>query len=222
LLPRGTETQVGDRDVEFVPLANGSPTIDDVDPFIRVGRELTDATTVDEDFLEYPRPDEGLEGWSRIVLPGGEIFPIHVVEDFNVESISVNLRLKLVKALDLDSGGTKEKHKSRVCNGLVYYRSIAQKPAVVLSDGTKLSAWDPIDKVMAKQLPKQNADPDYVAWISNAGMEVSREDFDRDFYLLYDLLENEVAVRYVPVLDKKWKDSVRNPPGQCMLAYAFG
>jgi len=226
LLPSTVEIKIGDRDVEFVPPSNGSPTIVDVDPFIRVGRELTEAMEVDEDFLEYPRPDETLDGWSRVILSGGvhaTITPIHVGEDFKVESISSNLRLKLVGAHDLESGATKEKHKSRVGNGLVYHRVIGQRPAVVFSDKVELNDWVPIEKSLAKNLPEieKYPYPDYVAWISNAGMGGTWEDFDRDFYLLYELLDDDV-LRYVPVMGKNWKDVVRNPPGQCMLGYALG
>jgi hypothetical protein len=218
-----SEIEIGNQDLDFLPIGDGSPVVSDSDPFLRVGRELTESLVVLSGFLG-PR-DASLNGWSRVNLWGGDdsvIWPIHVFDDFDITTIDTDPKLKLSGAHDLHSKSTKAKNKPRIGNGILYYRHIdSGQPQVSFSGGGSSPQWDSISKSDAQRLPVQNNERDFVAWVSNSGLGNDLgEEFDRDFYLLYNMLGDQVS-RYVPVIQdvEKW---VKNPPGQCMIGYALG
>ena len=132
--------------------------------------------------------------------------------------------LKLVGARDLKLSSTKAKNKAGVGNGLLYYRHVeGDVPVAKFPD--KEYALDVMEDSETKNLPVQNGEKHYVAWVANSGEE-SDEGFDRDFFLLYELLDQTVT-RYVPVIKvPETKIAAEfdrlTPPGQCMISYAFG
>jgi hypothetical protein len=216
LLPGSDEIPIGNRDVRFLPDGVKAPAITNVDPFLRVGRELTDALKVQPKFVA-PR-DASIDGWSRVVLPGvGKIWPVHVKKEFEVKSIETQVVLKLKEARDLEANIAKEKNKGGVANGLLYYRNIGNATPVVRFPDKEYTL-SVMDDSNTKNLPVQNGEPHYVAWVANSG-KASNEDFDRDFFLLYELLGEQVT-KYVPVI--KGAENFIIPPGQCMISYAFG
>ena len=220
LLPGSAKVDIGYHDLDFLPGGEGSPEINENEPFIRVGVELEDALKVQDKFIG---PRAGVpDGWSRVVLSGGgnaQIWPIHVVKELEVKTISTKVKLKLVGARDLIAATTKRKNKPRVGNGVLYYRRVAETPKAYLN--SREYPMSPIDHSDARALPIQNDQPHYVAWVANSGME-SGEEFDRDFFLLYEVL-GEPVTRFVPLI-KTINDQVElnNPPGQCMISYALG
>jgi hypothetical protein len=219
LLPGSQEIPIGDQDVMFLPNGEGTPVIKDHDPFLRVGRELTDALKVGKKFIDPRNPANPIRGWSRVILSGpGVVWPIHVKKEFEVKTIKMQTGLKLVGAVNLELSAVKEKNKHRVGNGLLYYRHIpGAVPAVELSgQGYSLS---PVD-LSGTNFPVPNGEENYVVWVANSGEE-SGEEYDRDFYLLYDLLGGSIT-RYVPMIEKTKGFGRRTPPGQCMIGYAFG
>lgn len=221
LLPDGEEIPIVGKDVEFLPQGSGNPGIDDPEPFLRVGRELTEGMEVLPTFLGQQIPD----GWARLCLAGGgdaAIYPIHVMKDFELKTISTTPILKLEKALDLEQKTSKVKKKPRVGNGLLYYRHIPSgDPSVDIQPGSDPGPWTPVHPADAEELPHRNQEHDYVVWISNAGDDLYEKGVDRDFYLLYELLGVPPPVtRYVPVISIP--EPVTNPPGQCMIGYALG
>jgi hypothetical protein len=223
LLPGVGEIPIGSRDVTFLPEGEGSPRIIDLDPFIRVGKKLTEAMPVRPYFLTTSRTDD-LGDWSRVFLAGGrdsDITPIHVGEDFKLNTIGFDLPLDLIAARDLRRAEAEQRRKSGIANGLLYYRHIPEGvPEVLFSNDRNPIPWErPLKREERGNLPEKNNEGDYVAWVSNAGIGRDLgEDFDRDFYLLYDLLVESVT-RYVPVIQGL---PLVNPPGQCMIGYAFG
>jgi hypothetical protein len=219
LLPGLQEILIGDQDVEFLPSGAGAPVIQDQDPFLRVGRELTDALKVEKKFVDPRSTSSPIRGWSRVILPGsGKIWPVHVKKEFEVKTIKTQTGLKLVGAIDLELSAMKEKNKPRVANGLLYYRHIVDAVPVAKLSGKEydLEAMDSD----TKRLPVQNGEAHYVVWVANSG-EDSGEGYDRDFFLLYDLLAGPIT-RYVPMIKETQGFGKRTPPGQCMIGYAFG
>lgn len=219
LLPNGGEIPIGDRDLRFVPEGEGDLLIMNHDPFLRIGRKVTEAMRVRPEFL-VPQRTDALRSWSRVVLDGGEtakIYPIHVDQDFDVVTTSLKFQLSLTAIQDLSMANSEPRVKPGIANGLLYYRHIGvgQPEALFSGDSIPLS-WDSM--AVPSHFPEQNGEPHYVAWISNAGLgRLEEERFDRDFYLLYDLL-GEAVTRYVPIIDPHIED----PPGQCMIGYALG
>jgi hypothetical protein len=222
LLPNGQEIPIGNRDIRFIPEGEDSPLIVNHDPFLRVGRKVTEAMRVRSEVLTSQRNDV-LRSWSRVVLTGprndAEIYPIHVERDFALGTVSLKLKLNLAAIQDLSRANSELRAKLGIANGLLYYRHIeVGRPEVLFTGDSIPLSWDPI--AVPSDFPRQNGEPHYVAWVSNAGIErpEQQERFDRDFYLLYDLLGEQVT-RYVPVIDPI---QIVDPPGQCMMAYALG
>lgn len=218
LLPSAEKVEIDNRDLEFRPDGTGAPVINEKEPFIRVGEELEDALRVQRVFVGERAHVPN--GWSRVFLSGGggaQIWPLHVDEDLDLSTVSIEMKLKMVEARDLIAGTMKPKNKPRVANGMLYYRQIGEAPKAVL-DGTEYP-MTPIDDGGA--LPIQNGEEHYVAWVTNSAM-MCDEDFDRDFFLLYDVL-SEPVTQYVPVIRSiAAVDNRKCPPGQCMSSYALG
>lgn len=223
MLPEESYIPIGSRDITFLPSGEGSPKIVDFDPFLRVGRRLTEAMRVRASLLSAQRSDD-LRDWSRVILAGGrnsDVTPIHVGKDFDLGSISTELPLNLIAVRDLSRPNPEERRKQGIANGLLYYRHIPEGvPEVLFSSDRYPTPWErPLTRAERGKLPERNDEPDYVAWVSNSGIGPDlREGFDRDFYLLYELLEEEVT-KYVPVIQGL---PLVVPPGQCMIGYAFG
>jgi hypothetical protein len=154
----------------------------------------------------------------RLRFADGELLPIFVKESFKLDQIFFRSELNLTGAFHIETSHAIVKNK-RVANGVLYRRSFDSVEAPVVMDGVTPYFPEEIAAGETGRLPVSPHEKNYVLWISNtAPLEHSWvEDFDRDFHLLYDWLVDQSVVRYVPMIPR---DVIRNPPGQCMFAYA--
>lgn len=196
-------------DIEPAALANGRS-------LLPLGREL-----------EFPalRLKNDLEKLSVATRPikmqfnGGSIVPIHVYRSFDLEKFSVDVELRLAGAHHISTALTIPKNRE-IANGILYQRSFSSGTPPLVYDGDDVYSPNLVPLNRVGELPVGDEELNYVLWISNTAAPSPdlKEDFDRDYYLLYDWLQDSTVVRYVPLIPKNVAPVT--PPGQCMFGYA--
>jgi len=219
------DIEIRGRDVEFPAPERRAPQIINRKLLLPVGVELDQPLKVRPE-LTGQRSDmgEGGANIARVKFSGGLIQPIHIDKNFDLKQISVNANILLAEALDLVFNKPPLiKNNRRIANGLLF--SLRVDSPVVISVGEEKLTSQPIGRGDTGNLPVKNQDDNHVVWIVNTGTDhPADEEFDRDFFLLYDLLDTDVEVRYVPqaILLRAVDTGDGNPPGQCMNGYALG
>jgi hypothetical protein len=148
---------------------------------------------------------------------GGFLWPIHVQRNFDLGQFSRKITLPLIGAHHIRSRQRVTKNKF-VANGVLYRKPLAlgEEPVVRVDNIVYQPTLVPPDQTGS--LPVVAGEDNYVFWLFNTADGSPREDFDRDFYLLYDWLIDREVPRYVPVIDTQ---GLFTPPGQCMFSYAI-
>lgn len=222
LKPKGARVMIEGKAVEFLPHVEGPPTIQGRDLLLPLGKDLASPSRLRDKILEGGVLSEG----AMVILAGGDLEPIHVDKNFDLEGISRKTNVFLIGLYDPDSKEGKEvlfEEKRAMANGLLFRRRIQGIPSVRVGDEEfELSM---VEKKDMGKLMEDDKEQDYVVWVVNvANTDYSdpHPRFDLDFYLLYDWLEEEF-VRYVPVTERNPADDSKDgtPPGQCMNGYAL-
>lgn len=157
----------------------------------------------------------------RVLLQGGEIAPAHIGDLYLIANISSNIRHQTNGSLLLDSNETKDVPRKRAANGVIYVREVAGGASSIVIGGKTLAldAAPAGDSALLRQLFNTNDQRWFVVWVTNTSISAqSDEDYDPDFHLLYDLLEEDTP-RWIPKFaDPEKPDKPGDPPGKCMPA----
>jgi len=225
LKPGGIPMLVRGREIEFLPKGAGSPELKDEyrKLLIPVGKDLASPSKVRIGILDNGILTEG----TKVVLAGGSLEAVHVDENYLLDKVSQNISISLVGLFDPDQDHRTQVEKKAAANGLLYRRQIMPadgQPSVRI--GNEEFQLVPVAKEAMGNLRENDGNTDYVVWIVNVASEGFSDpdpDLDRDFYLLYDWLEEEIEVRYVPITERKRADDTGqgDPPGQCMYGHAI-
>lgn len=237
--PDRPESNVAELEVEFLPAGEGAPQLsEDHRAFLLpVGRELIQAFTVKNRLVTGAR----LDGLTRIILTGGELEAIQIDNNFQLNKVSRDLRIRLVGLFDpISRSSTALPQGGPIANGLLFKRTTPQQDgAFSVRVGEDVLSIPPVSKEDMGNLRRDDGHVDHVVWIVNVATPGSfdpngdrvdpgslglgslpgnaRLGFDRDFGLLYQWLTQSVDVKHVPItLGEPVVDGDGDPPGQCM------
>lgn len=166
-------------------------------------------------------PDLG----GRTFLRGGSIQPVEMKDTLDTEQIFFEIGSELVGAKRLDTNQEKNvEHRRKVANGMVY-EMILTGDSLRLVVGDENFELEPEKDAALGNLPHREGEECYLVWLQNTrkGGGPLPEEFDRDFHLLYDFVD-QAAVRWVPLLEgppiQEDGDGGAikpgDPPGTCM------
>jgi hypothetical protein len=221
--PGGIPMLVSGREIEFLPRGTERPKLRDEDRnlLIPLGRKLATPAKIRDAILR-----DKFEG-TKILLADGSLEGIHIDNNYLLDKVSRDIGITLVGIFEPDQNSRVGVEARAIANGLLYRRQImSSEGSPSLRIGDEELPLASVAKEAMGNLREDDGNKDYVIWIVNVASEGFSDpdpDLDRDFYLLYDWLAEELEEHYVPITEKRRaRDTGQgNPPGQCVYGYTI-